>query len=467
MTRFGLLAVWLLVLPGPALGCEWDRAVPEDQGLVPESMAAAMLQTKRIIEVDNPEDCKKICCGDPDCDLALLSLPADGRPQCMPVSCTDRDQDRDLCVLSPSNQFKVYRKKSPSGSGGEASQGGHSRRVVPLIGAVKQETNQSSSGVAVCRQPVKVGVCRAFFPRFFYDPTNQSCRSFVYGGCGANGNNFISREECETSCSGVTGSVLPDDLSPEHSAKAARMISDINVSQVDEGPVEPAATESVLTQETEMSAVDFAERCRAEPEVGPCRASFQHWFYNHSTGSCQSFIYGGCQGNKNNYATQEECSATCTVSVVSSSKKVSSDKVSADYREACLVTSDPGPCRAAFSMFYFDPDTATCQSFIYGGCRGNQNRYSSMKECLSRCVTDGSSETREKTRDRWTAAVFLFITLAAISALLLATLVIVTLRRHRLNSHPSSISDKEELLPDEQSSLESLTVPETPKPDQA
>ncbi|CAG13416.1 unnamed protein product, partial [Tetraodon nigroviridis] len=34
-----------------------------------------------------------------------------------------------------------------------------------------------------CRLPMKVGSCRAAFPRFFYDVTNQSCREFIYGGC--------------------------------------------------------------------------------------------------------------------------------------------------------------------------------------------------------------------------------------------------------------------------------------------
>lgn len=52
---------------------------------------------------------------------------------------------------------------------------------------------------------MKVGSCRAAFPRFFYDVLNQSCSSFLYGGCESNDNNFESQEECEATCSGVTG----------------------------------------------------------------------------------------------------------------------------------------------------------------------------------------------------------------------------------------------------------------------
>lgn len=50
-----------------------------------------------------------------------------------------------------------------------------------------------------------------------------------------------------------------------------------------------------------------------------------------------------------------------------------------------MGTPDPGPCRAAFTMFYYDASTSTCQSFIYGGCRGNNNRYSSLEECMASC----------------------------------------------------------------------------------
>uniref|UniRef100_A0AAZ1XRC6 BPTI/Kunitz inhibitor domain-containing protein n=1 Tax=Oreochromis aureus TaxID=47969 RepID=A0AAZ1XRC6_OREAU len=54
------------------------------------------------------------------------------------------------------------------------------------------------------------------------------------------------------------------------------------------------------------------EYCEAKPEPGPCRASLRHWYYNRETGSCETFMYGGCRGNKNNYLTKESCMQTCT-----------------------------------------------------------------------------------------------------------------------------------------------------------
>lgn len=53
-------------------------------------------------------------------------------------------------------------------------------------------------------------------------------------------------------------------------------------------------------------------RCGAEPVVGPCRAAFKRWYYNAKTGSCESFIYGGCKGNANNYRNESDCVTACT-----------------------------------------------------------------------------------------------------------------------------------------------------------
>uniref|UniRef100_A0A672H640 BPTI/Kunitz inhibitor domain-containing protein n=1 Tax=Salarias fasciatus TaxID=181472 RepID=A0A672H640_SALFA len=196
-----------------------------------------------------------------------------------------------------------------------------------------------------CRLPARVGPCRAAFPRFFYNVTSQTCDSFIFGGCENNTNNFQTVEECLAECS-----VLPDD-----------------------------------------------SLCEAEPEAGPCRAAFQRWFYDRSTGSCRTFVYGGCRGNKNNYPSEDSCVSSCPavlqeappgaswemlVCVVTDSGRLCASDI-------CSATPDPGPCRAAFPMYYYDGASATCQSFLYGGCQGNANRFGTEEECLSRCSSEG------------------------------------------------------------------------------
>lgn len=56
-----------------------------------------------------------------------------------------------------------------------------------------------------CRVPKVVGRCRASMPRWWYNVTGGSCQQFVYGGCGGNDNNYLTKEECSEKCAGVTG----------------------------------------------------------------------------------------------------------------------------------------------------------------------------------------------------------------------------------------------------------------------
>ncbi|TDH15527.1 hypothetical protein EPR50_G00032310 [Perca flavescens] len=400
MPRVSLLLLCLLLATGPALArdCAWDPDVDPDQALDPVSLASGLLQGQNnTVEGSDPRLCREACCQTAGCDLALLGFPMDGLPQCMLVQCVR--QGRDMCVYRPSTQFKIYRKKVPTDAETKNQEGGEELRVVPLV--VLGETNQTDT--IRCRLPMKVGSCRAAFPRFYYDVTNQSCRGFTYGGCDANQNHFESREECEASCSGVTGSVLPDESTPapDLPPKARRLAPFDSMS--DKGVESEADPEA---KKTEKAADDFAERCGAEPDGGNCRAAFKHWYYNSKTGSCQTFLYGGCQGNKNNYFTEKECIAACTVKVLPSSKKDAADEVFAEYRDSCMVTSDPGPCRAAFTMFYYDASTSSCQMFTYGGCRGNNNRYGSAEECLSRC-SDASFDAHGNPRKHLTTGEFL------------------------------------------------------------
>ncbi|KAK5868121.1 hypothetical protein PBY51_009164 [Eleginops maclovinus] len=427
------MRILLLLLSSALLqvrACDWDLDLDPDQELV----SGAALQTDRMVEVSGPEACRSACCSDPDCDLALLGFPADGGLQCMLVRC------RDKCVFQPSSQFRVYRKKGHNLPGDQAPEAGERRHVVPLMEDGEPRSNESNR--LHCLLPPQVGSCRASLPRFFYNSSSQTCSHFLFGGCQSNGNNFLTKGGCEESCGGVTGAVLPVDSTPapDLPAKAPRMglHSDVSVVRSEDSQLPPP-------QDQEMSAELFAERCGAQPEVGPCRAAFQH-----------------CS------AAWTPAQSECCPPQRKPPPPAANGKAFTEYEEACMATPDIGPCRAAFPMFYYDRNTASCQPFLYGGCLGNQNRYSTMEGCKIRCQTnDGSFETRGKARERWTAAVFLFVTLAVVSALLLTTLVIITLRRHRLSRHLSSVSDKEELLPDEQSSVVSLNVSESPKPDQA
>jgi hypothetical protein len=51
--------------------------------------------------------------------------------------------------------------------------------------------------------------------------------------------------------------------------------------------------------------------CRLPADAGPCDGTISRWAFNAEAGLCQSFIYGGCPGNENNFETLEACHAKC------------------------------------------------------------------------------------------------------------------------------------------------------------
>ncbi|XP_059752811.1 eppin-like isoform X1 [Balaenoptera ricei] len=52
----------------------------------------------------------------------------------------------------------------------------------------------------ICSMPKEPGPCLAFFRRWWYDKTNNTCSSFIYGGCKGNNNNFQSQAICQSTC---------------------------------------------------------------------------------------------------------------------------------------------------------------------------------------------------------------------------------------------------------------------------
>lgn len=58
----------------------------------------------------------------------------------------------------------------------------------------------------------------------------------------------------------------------------------------------------------------------------------------------------------------------------------------------CRLPADPGPCNGEMERWYFDIDSATCKIFLYRGCKGNKNSFSSREDCEETCfVLKGNS----------------------------------------------------------------------------
>lgn len=51
-----------------------------------------------------------------------------------------------------------------------------------------------------CKLPPKKGKCNADFENFYYDYKSNMCKTFIFGGCGGNKNNFVNLLECYYTC---------------------------------------------------------------------------------------------------------------------------------------------------------------------------------------------------------------------------------------------------------------------------
>nr|AFJ24821.1 tissue factor pathway inhibitor-1 [Schmidtea mediterranea] len=101
-------------------------------------------------------------------------------------------------------------------------------------------------------------MCKAYIPRYFYNDTSEKCERFIYGGCGANGNNFKTLKDCQ-------------DLCEERNK----------------------------------------QNCEDPLAKGFCKAYIPRYFYNDTSEKCERFIYGGCGANGNNFKILKDCQDFC------------------------------------------------------------------------------------------------------------------------------------------------------------
>jgi hypothetical protein len=52
--------------------------------------------------------------------------------------------------------------------------------------------------------------------------------------------------------------------------------------------------------------------CALPQEPGQCRGLFKRWYFNYQSRQCEEFVYTGCSGNGNNFATRAKCESQCS-----------------------------------------------------------------------------------------------------------------------------------------------------------
>ncbi|GFU46177.1 HTH_Tnp_Tc3_2 domain-containing protein [Trichonephila clavipes] len=126
------------------------------------------------------------------------------------------------------------------------------------------------SGLAArCYEPMREGgPCLGHIVSFYYHPYHKTCLRFIYSGCNGNNNRFRSREDCMSEC----------------------------------GEEDPEESEEEEEEEDE---------CLQPVAEGLCHNEIMKWYFDRRSKTCKTFTYTGCFGNKNNFASYNQCVSRC------------------------------------------------------------------------------------------------------------------------------------------------------------
>ncbi|XP_075555420.1 proteoglycan-like sulfated glycoprotein papilin isoform X2 [Dermacentor variabilis] len=240
-------------------------------------------------------------------------------------------------------------------------------------------------GPDACLLPKVIGTCDGQYQHWYFDATTRSCESFMYGGCLGNNNRFASKDLCEQTC------LHQEKLDPcEQSAAPGpcrgsykRFYYDRQDNQCKrftyggcQGNANNFATEEECSEQcVRLSAQEI---CILAKEEGRCLSEDRKWYYDYVEGRCKEFVYTGCQGNRNRFNTRDQCERMCNSTRVAVS------------RDICALPKEEGPCRAAILHWHYNMAAGRCEQFYYGGCEGNANRFESRRDCERACLSIGS-----------------------------------------------------------------------------
>lgn len=213
----------------------------------------------------------------------------------------------------------------------------------------------------VCAPEKDVGTCKGYSPRYYFNSRNLRCELFVWSGCGGNSNNFESKEICEFTCPGISlisihahlysfcdifvNYFLPlvfDRINNHRDLFIASTLEPLPLPVVEQpreqfnqalprnvgafnqrnqilnnfiptnniGPVILPPNICCVQNVPQLQNI-VAPQCNIPKDPGPCYGYIPRWYYEFGVQQCVLFIYGGCQGNSNNFVTKEDCEFVC------------------------------------------------------------------------------------------------------------------------------------------------------------
>ena len=181
---------------------------------------------------------------------------------------------------------------------------------------------------------------------------------------------------------------------------------------------------------------DPQEVCALASDPGGCSIISTRYYFQPQTGACQPFQYSGCQGNENNFHTEQDCHDFCKDVMLSASSlfpisppmrpastttsstvetvslildSTTTTTTTTEYHDdvdgsVCSLNADKGTCSGDITRYHYVPELENCVSFIFTGCgvsfnkiflikhnclyQGNKNNFETISECFKACHPD-------------------------------------------------------------------------------
>ena len=162
-----------------------------------------------------------------------------------------------------------------------------------------------------CELPRSRGTCKGKYTRFYYDKTSGQCKGFKYSGCGGNLNNFESLSDCNHRCicSRQLAVGTCSQGQPRYFYNKATGLCQVFAYSGCGGNV----NNFLMEDHCKSVCIDpeIRRRCLRRPEIGSCTNNMTRYYYDVNCDCCRQFSYSGCDGNRNNFETENSCLQKC------------------------------------------------------------------------------------------------------------------------------------------------------------